>query len=86
MPDRRNRGSVIMAQSPKQTPKQADAPASPARRDFFKAAAGGAAGAALVVPAVLGGGARAAESGEEQRKTRYQETDHVKTYYQTNRY
>jgi hypothetical protein len=76
----------MMAQGPKQTPNQAEAPASPARRGFFKAAAGGAAGAALIVPTVLGGEATAAETAEEQRKTRYQETDHVKTYYQTNRY
>ena len=71
-----------MAQSRKTT----EAPASPARRGFFRAAAGGAAGVALVVPVVLGGEAEAAETAEEQRKTRYQETDHVRTYYQTNRY
>ncbi len=71
-----------MAKSPATT----EAPASPGRRGFFKAAAGGAAGAALAVPAMLGGEAQAAETAEEQRKTRYQETDHVKTYYETNRY
>ncbi len=69
-----------------QTPSQTEALASPGRRGFFKAAAGGAAGAALVVPAMLAGGAVAAESAEEERKTRYQETDHVKTFYETNRY
>ena len=82
MPDRRQRGRAPLAQ----TPKQIEAPASPARRGFFKVAAGGAAGAALVVPAVLAGGAVAAESADEERKTRYQETDHVKTFYETNRY
>jgi hypothetical protein len=67
--------------------KPIEAPASPARRGFFKAAAGGAAGAALAVPAlVVGSEAAAAESAAEKTKARYQETDHVRTYYETNRY
>jgi hypothetical protein len=67
--------------------KPIDAPASPARRGFFKAAASGAAGAALAAPVLLAGGAAvAAESAEEKTKARYQETDHVRAFYETNRY
>jgi hypothetical protein len=38
---------------------------------------------------VVAGGARpvmAEEVGDERTKARYQETDHVKAYYRTNRY
>jgi hypothetical protein len=38
---------------------------------------------AAVVPAVE---AKAAESEADKKKARYRETDHVKKYYQTNRY
>ena len=63
------------------------APANPARRGFFKAAASGAVGAAIAAPVLLvGGDAQAQQSAEEKRKRRYQETDHVRTYYETNRY
>ena len=54
------------------------------RRGFFKAFAGIGAAAALGA-----GGARpvvAQETGDERTKARYQETDHVKAYYRTNRY
>ena len=54
------------------------------RRGFFKAFAGIGAAAALGA-----GGARPAvaqETGDERTKARYQESDHVKTYYRTNRY
>jgi hypothetical protein len=54
------------------------------RRGFFKAIAGVGAAAALGA-----GGARpvvAQETGDERTKARYQETDHVKSFYRTNRY
>jgi hypothetical protein len=53
------------------------------RRGFFGAAAAAAA------TGVVAGGARpvmAEEVGDERTKARYQETDHVKAYYRTNRY
>ncbi|MGL4635177.1 MAG: formate dehydrogenase [Beijerinckiaceae bacterium] len=54
------------------------------RRSFLKALGLGAgaavAGDAAVAPAV------AAEAQDERKKSRYRETDHVKTYYRTNRY
>jgi anaerobic selenocysteine-containing dehydrogenase len=57
------------------------------RRGFLKAlglgagaAAAGVAGDASLAPAA------ATESREERTKARYKETDHVKTYYRTNRY
>jgi hypothetical protein len=73
-----------MAEHSDPTRKPAAAPASPARRGFFKAAATGAAGAALV--GLSGGQAAATESTAEKVKSRYQETDHVKAFYETNRY
>jgi anaerobic selenocysteine-containing dehydrogenase len=57
------------------------------RRGFLKAlglgagaAAAGVAGDAAVNPAL------AVESVDDRKKSRYRETDHVKTYYRTNRY
>jgi nitrous oxide reductase len=54
------------------------------RRGFFKAFAGVGAAAALGA----GGAAPvlAQQTGDERTKARYQETDHVKAYYRTNRY
>jgi hypothetical protein len=67
--------------------KAIETPTSPARRGFFKAAATGAVGAAVAAPVILAGGeARAQQSAEEKKKRRYRETDHVRTYYETNRY
>lgn len=58
------------------------------RRGFLKALGGGTAGAATL--AVAGGiaapSAEAAESAADRKKKRYQETDHVKAFYRTNRY
>ncbi len=53
------------------------------RRGFFGAALGAASAAALTA-----GGARpaVAETGEERTRARYQETDHVRKFYETNRY
>lgn len=54
------------------------------RRAFFGVAATGASAAALTA-----GGARpviAQQTGAERTKARYQETEHVATYYRTNRY
>jgi len=56
------------------------------RRDFLRNLGLGAAGVAAVPLAVAAGPAEAKESAEERVKARYQETDHVKTYYRTNRY
>ncbi|MGP1396572.1 MAG: hypothetical protein ACTS3R_13755 [Inquilinaceae bacterium] len=55
------------------------------RRGFF----GAAAVATVATTGVLTSGARpvlAQESVEERVKVRYQETDHVKAFYETNRY
>lgn len=54
------------------------------RRGFFGAVAAAAAGTALG----HGGAtpAQASQTGNERTKARYQETDHVKTFYATNRY
>lgn len=66
--------------------KMAQAKHNPmSRRAFFGVAATGAAStAALTV-----GGARpvfAEEVGDERTRARYQETEHVATFYRTNRY
>ncbi len=54
------------------------------RREFLRAMG---AGAGLAVAAPLASGAKAdTENTDEKRKARYQETDHVKTFYRVNRY
>lgn len=55
------------------------------RRGFLRGmgVAGAAAAAAVAAPV---GEAQATESRDEARKARYRETEHVKRYYQTNRY
>jgi hypothetical protein len=55
------------------------------RRDFLRALGAGATVAVVVAP--LAGEARAdTESNDEKRKSRYKETEHVKTFYRVNRY
>ncbi len=54
------------------------------RREFLRAMG---AGAGLAVAAPLATGAKAdTENNDEKRKARYQETNHVKTFYRVNRY
>ncbi len=55
------------------------------RRAFFRAGSGAAVVAATVV-ATGAEPAMAAESDSERKKSRYQETEHVKTFYRVNRY
>lgn len=59
--------------------------AAVSRRAFF----GTAAGAAAAGAAVAMGGARpaiASETGDERTRARYRATEHVETFYRTNRY
>jgi nitrous oxide reductase len=57
------------------------------RRDFLRKVGIGAVGAGAAVAAPLVESARAdSETNDEKRKARYQETDHVKTYYRVNSY
>lgn len=56
------------------------------RRGFLKAFGGGTAGAAASLTVAGISGASASESPAEKKKKRYQESDHVKAYYRTNRY
>lgn len=54
------------------------------RRQFLH---GLGAGAAVATAAPFGSKAKAdTETGDEKRKPRYRESDHVKTYYRVNRY
>lgn len=55
------------------------------RRNFLRAVGVGAVGAAAV-PLVAVAPAEAKESAADRVKARYRETDHVKTFYRTNRY
>jgi hypothetical protein len=65
----------------KKTPK-----APLGRRDFLRSLGAGAT-VAVAAAAPLAVEARAdTESNDEKRKSRYRETEHVKTYYRTNRY
>jgi hypothetical protein len=55
-----------------------------ARRDFLRVLG---AGAAVTAAAPLATEAKADnESNDEKRKSRYQETDHVKAFYRVNRF
>jgi len=57
-----------------------------ARRDFLRTVGAGA-GLAVTAAAPFAGSAKAdTENNDEKRKTRYRETDHVKTFYRVNRY
>lgn len=60
-----------------------DKKAGPDRRELLKALGFGAVGAAGA--AALSAEAQAAESPEDQVKSRYRETDHVKRFYALNR-
>jgi hypothetical protein len=57
-----------------------------ARREFLRTA--GVGSAVGVASAVIGStpAAAKAENADERKKARYRESDHVKTYYKTNRY
>jgi hypothetical protein len=56
------------------------------RRDFLKAGLGAVgAGATLATP-LVGPALADSENGDEKRKARYRQTDHVNTYYRVNRY
>ena len=57
-----------------------------ARRDFLRVLGTGA-GAAAAAAGPLASAAQAdSENNDEKRKSRYKESDHVKTYYHVNRY
>ena len=56
------------------------------RREFLRTLGAGA-GVAVAAVGPLASAARAdTESADEKRKSRYKETDHVKTFYRVNRY
>lgn len=59
--------------------------ATVARRDFLRVMATGV-GAAAVTGSLTAPAAADTENNDEKRKARYQETDHVKTFYRVNRY
>jgi hypothetical protein len=60
-------------------------PVDRARRSFLQAGLVGASAAAAATGAAVVPAA-ASESDADKKKARYRETDHVKTYYATNRY
>ncbi|MGL5446255.1 MAG: formate dehydrogenase [Rhabdaerophilum sp.] len=59
--------------------------AGQSRRNFLRAGLGGATVAAATAGVAIAP-AKASESDAEKKKVRYQETAHVKKFYQTNRY
>ena len=57
------------------------------RRGFLKVLGARAGASTLAVAGVVASApAMAVENAADKKKKRYQETDHVKTYYRTNRY
>jgi GH24 family phage-related lysozyme (muramidase) len=57
------------------------------RRDFLRKVGIGTVGAgATLAPPLMTASQADSESDDEKRKARYRETDHVKKYYQVNRY
>ena len=57
------------------------------RRDFLRKVGIGTVGAgATLAPPLMTASQADNESGDEKRKARYRETDHVKKYYRVNRY
>lgn len=57
------------------------------RRNFLRAFGGASTTAAVAAAATLTPGeAQAYNPGEEETRARYQETDHVKTFYRVNGY
>jgi len=55
------------------------------RREFLRTLGVGA-GAAVASTSLAGGAKADTESNDEKRKSRYKETDHVKTFYKVNKY
>lgn len=56
------------------------------RREFLRTLGMGAAGAAAVAATPIAANTAAAQSEDPKRKSRYKESDHIKTYYRVNRY
>lgn len=62
-------------------------PAPMNRRSFLRAAGGASTAAVAAASAGLfPDSAQAYDPGEEEMRSRYQETDHVKAFYRVNRY
>jgi len=60
-------------------------PTELSRRNFLRAF-GGASTTAVAAAAFAPGEAQAYDPGEEETRSRYQETDHVKAFYRVNGY
>jgi hypothetical protein len=60
--------------------------ASVGRRDFLRALGAGATFAAAAAAPLAQSAHADTESNDEKRKSRYKETEHVKTFYRVNRY
>ena len=56
------------------------------RREFLRALGVGATAAAASAGPLAGEAVADTETNEEKRRSRYRETEHVKTYYRVNRY
>jgi anaerobic selenocysteine-containing dehydrogenase len=61
-------------------------PAAKSRRDFLRTVGIGATATAAAAGPLAGAAQADTESNDEKRKSRYRESEHVKTYYRVNRY
>lgn len=74
-----------MSKSKDSTPELAKGLEDASRRNFLRVGVTGA-GAAVMTAGAAVSPAAASESDADKKKARYQESAHVKKYYQTNRY
>jgi hypothetical protein len=56
------------------------------RRTFLRVMGAGTAGAVAIAPLLSAEPAEAKEAADNRRKSRYRESDHVRKYYETNRF
>jgi len=56
------------------------------RREFLRTFGAGATAAAATAGPLAGTARADSETNDEKRKSRYKETEHVKTFYRVNRY
>lgn len=73
-------------QGQEETAMKRESKATVGRRDFLRTLGAGATVAVAAAAPLAGEALADSESASERTKARYRETEHVKTFYQVNRY